>query len=434
MKRLVILLMVFCVACTPEETEKQKTDIPASNNTVIIEEEPTTETALEQVDELYITENAPGYDVPTSPLVPFVYARHFQPGHYSLEEAFPALTFSKPVLVLSTPAIRDRLFVVEKKGVIRMFENQAEVTSTEVLLDISDQVSSSKSEEGLLGVAFHPKLLGQPYLYVYYTAKKKSVISRFTFNADYKNIDPDSESVILSFSQPYSNHNGGNLSFGSDGYLYIGVGDGGSSGDPQNNGQNLKNYLGTILRIDVSELAYRIPATNPFYQNEAGYLEEIYAYGLRNPWRFSYDTKRQLWLIADVGQDRIEEIDILKAGGNYGWPAYEGDRSYKSLEISGTVEPPIHQYTHAKGESITGGYTYYGSATSGLYGAYVYGDFISGRIWALWLAADGQVQNVEVLDTSLNIASFGLDCDDELLIVDYKGKLYHLKEEAEAKE
>lgn len=235
----------------------------------------------------------------------------------------------------------------------------------------------------------------------------------------------------MEINQPYDNHKGGQLAFGADGYLYIGVGDGGSEGDPLGNGQNRSTLLGKILRINIDTAEanqnYSIPADNPFVGNTAGYRGEIYAYGLRNPWRFSFDSATgNLW-VGDVGGDRLEEIDLVEKGKNYGWNIMEGSLCFNPM--SGFNETgltlPVWNYTHDLGNAVIGGYVYHGSALPSLDGAYIYGDYGSGRIWAL--RYNGTVtQNEQIADTGLNIASFGVDQQGELYFTALSGKIYHL--------
>lgn len=301
---------------------------------------------------------------------------------FSLEEAFPYLTFSNPVDLQSPRDGTNRLFVVEQQGRIIVFVNDRNTTTKKVFLDISDRVSWG-GEMGLLGLAFHPQFSSNGYFYVNYTANnpRRTVISRFRVpptNPD--SADKNSELILMTFNQPYSNHNGGCLAFGPDGYLYIATGDGGSAGDPQNNAQNLTNLLGKILRIDVNNrqapLNYAIPADNPFANSpDPNIKKEIYAYGLRNPWRFSFDqVTNKLWC-ADVGQYDWEEIDIIENGGNYGWRCYEGNHPYNLSGCSGSYIFPIYEYSHIEGISITGGYVYRGNQFPELTGKYIYGDF-----------------------------------------------------------
>jgi glucose/arabinose dehydrogenase len=269
---------------------------------------------------------------------------------------------------------------------------------------------------------------------VNYTTGSSTIVSRFLVSSDDPDkADPNSEELIITFQQPYANHNGGKLAFGpADGYLYISAGDGGGAGDPNKNGQNLATLLGKILRIGIdnkeSGLNYSIPTDNPYKGNSKGYREEIYAYGLRNPWRFSFDTATgELWA-ADVGQDKIEEIDIIQKGKNYGWNIMEGSYCYdppKGCNPEG-LELPVYEYEHPLGESITGGYVYHGKALELLQGVYIYADFVTGYIWGL-VYTDGQVAgNFTLAKTDINISSFGTDEDQELYFTGFDGKIYNL--------
>jgi glucose/arabinose dehydrogenase len=238
--------------------------------------------------------------------------------------------------------------------------------------------------------------------------------------------------VILSFDQPYSNHNGGHLEFGPDGYLYIATGDGGSGGDPLGHAQNRQTFHGNILRIDIDSRgpqgSYAIPPDNPFAGNSEGYLEEIYAYGLRNPWRFSFDPLTGLLWAGDVGQNAVEEINIIEKGKNYGWNIMEGSQCFNpptGCDSTG-LAMPVYEYLHPLGRSITGGYVYRGSELPLLEGAYVYADFVSGLIWALWYQ-EGEVQtNYTIADTNLMISSFGEDDNHELYFTAFDGRVYKL--------
>ena len=250
---------------------------------------------------------------------------------FRLITAFPNLSFTRPVDLQHSDDDSNKLYVVEQAGIIRSFDNLAETSDTKVFLDITDRVNDSENEQGLLGLAFHPNFKTNGYFYVNYTAANpnRTVISRFAIDpANAGEADKGSELVLLSIGQPYDNHNGGQIAFGADGYLYIATGDGGSGGDPDNNGQDRRTLLGSILRIDVDNQAqglnYAVPADNPFVGNTDDFREEIYAYGLRNPWRMSFDPESgKLWA-GDVGQNAFEEIDIIEKGGNYGWKNYGG--------------------------------------------------------------------------------------------------------------
>jgi glucose/arabinose dehydrogenase len=359
-------------------------------------------------------------------------------GTYTTTEAFPELSFERPVDLQHPGDGSDRLFVVEQRGVISVFENDPSVTDKQTFLDISDRVDDRGNEEGLLGLAFHPDFENNGYFYVNYTASgpARTIIARFEVDPDDPNLaDPDSEEEILSFEQPYDNHNGGQVSFGPDGYLYIAVGDGGSGGDPQGHGQNRSTLLGTILRIDVDNPAdgnnYGIPADNPFAGNNEGYREEIYAYGLRNPWRFSFDPENgRLWT-GDVGQNAYEEVDIIESGGNYGWNIMEGLHCYEPSEgcDESGLDMPIWEYSQDRGDvSVTGGFVYRGPTLSGLTGNYIYADYQSGRIWSLDYSDMENPENTELLQADFRISSFGVDADNELYLCGFDGKIHRLEE------
>jgi glucose/arabinose dehydrogenase len=350
----------------------------------------------------------------------------------SVQDAYPSLSFSRPLYFVTAGDGSDHCYVVEQTGKILVFEDSPEVSKASVFLDLSGIIDYDKGEKGLLGLAFHPDYAENGIFFVDYTDKNGTVIARYTRSAeDAMKADPGSAQTILTFAQPYKNHNGGQLEFGPDGYLYIATGDGGSGGDPLNNAQNLSSPLGKILRIDVdvqtADMQYSIPPDNPFAGNASGYREEIFAYGLRNPWRFSFDSEGVLW-VADVGQNKIEEIDLVENGGNYGWSIMEGTHGYKDAGNADTSSfvPPIWEYEHDASECITGGYVYTSGNIPDLVGRYIYGDFESGIIWALWFDADGAVHNEQLIDTNLLISSFGIDANGDLRIMDLKGKVYRI--------
>lgn len=354
-----------------------------------------------------------------------------------LQQAFPALTFTRPVDLQHAGDGTNRLFVVEQRGVISVFENDPGAASKTTFLDIQDRVDDSSNEEGLLGLAFHPDYENNGYFYVNYTATgpDRTLISRFKVSANDPNMaEPDSEVVIITIPKPFSNHNAGQLAFGpNDGYLYITTGDGGSGGDPQGNGQNRQTLLGSILRIDVNSTApglnYSIPPTNPFVGNTQGYREEIYAWGVRNPWRMSFDPVTGWLWAADVGQNAYEEIDIIENGKNYGWNIMEGNHCYNpptGCDTAG-LTLPVWEYSHNLGNSVTGGYVYRGPGVPDLVGKYIYADFGSGRIWALAYDGVNPAVNNQLIDTSLLIASFGVDQNQELYICAFDGKIYRFK-------
>ncbi|GAA4438242.1 PQQ-dependent sugar dehydrogenase [Pontibacter saemangeumensis] len=357
---------------------------------------------------------------------------------YELKDAYPSVEFDRPVEAVSVNDGQGRLYVVDQEGKIFWLPGSGETPAQPTLyLDISDRVKAG-GEMGLLGLAFHPDFKRNGYFYVNYTTDNplQTRISRFKAAAGNKGqVDPKSETILLTYEQPYRNHNGGKVTFGPDGYLYIAVGDGGSGGDPQNNGQDRTKLLGKILRIDVNttsgNLKYGIPADNPYAGNTEGYREEIYAYGLRNPWKISFDEETgRLWA-ADVGQNKIEEIDIIEKGGNYGWRIMEASECFdpsRNCDRTGLILP-VHEYTHADGVSITGGFVYRGKAIPELQGKYIYADYVSGKVWALTLNGSGKkADNTLLLTTGFPVSSFGLDQDNELLVLGYggEGKLYRL--------
>lgn len=358
-----------------------------------------------------------------------------------IEEAYPQLTFTRPVDLQHAGDNSNRIFVVEQRGVISVFQNDAEAEEKSTFLDIESQVEDEGNEEGLLGLAFHPDYEnnGNGYFYVNYTASNpdRTVISRFQVSSsDQNKADEGSELILLEFEQPYSNHNGGQVSFGPDGFLYIAVGDGGSGGDPQENGQNLQTLLGTILRIDVDnqegDMNYGIPSDNPFVNNSEGAREEIYAYGLRNPWRFSFDAENgQLWT-GDVGQNSYEEIDIIENGGNYGWNIMEGFHCFEpdtDCDETG-LKMPVYENDRSAGDvSITGGFVYRGPTIQSLEGLYVYADYVTGRIWTLDNSNPDSPVNNELIRAPFPISSFGVDQDNELYICGFDGKIYRFGSE-----
>ncbi|HET9733883.1 MAG TPA: PQQ-dependent sugar dehydrogenase [Burkholderiales bacterium] len=376
------------------------------------------------------------------------------PSELAVQRVFAGLTFASPVAMLQAPGDGSRWFVVEQSGVVRVFANDQAATSSDVFLDIRDRVDGT-GEMGLLGMAFHPGFPGTPRVYLSYTNETSGRVSRvseFMLNSS-GNVNPASERIILTINQPATetNHKGGNIAFGPDGFLYIGMGDGGGSNDggaanshgPIGNAQNMMTLLGKMLRIDVNgTLPYEIPAGNAFTRTNplcgtssaggTGTLNcpEIYASGFRNPWRWSFDRQRgDLW-VGDVGQGAREEIDRVVAGGNYGWRCFEG-----TLPVGLTCGsepnrlPPVAEYGRSEGRSVTGGYVYRGTAIGGLHGRYVFGDFITGRIWYISIETAPTAQIVGGSASGLSISSFGQDVDGELYLVHYhatSGALYRL--------
>jgi glucose/arabinose dehydrogenase len=368
--------------------------------------------------------------------------------------AFPSLTFDDPVAMLQAPGDDTRWFVVEQDGVVRVFENDESVADDAVFIDIIARVASPRDsaggETGLLGMAFHPAFPTDPRVYLSYTALEGgdlvSRISEFSTTDDGETLDPDSELVLLSVLEPESNHNGGQVMFGPEGFLYIGIGDGGGGGDEHGdigNGQSLQTLLGKILRIDVDGTAepgfdYAIPAANPFSGNApcgdggsgAADCPEIYAYGFRNPWRWSFDrASGDLW-VGDVGQSSWEEIDKVVVGGNYGWRCREASHAFDSdCGDAESLLDPLYEYGREAGFSVTGGYVYRGSAIEELEGRYVFGD-LGGRIWHV--AADAEpTEELEAddgFDSNLAIVSFAEGADGELYVVNHDGTLHRLQE------
>lgn len=346
-----------------------------------------------------------------------------------------------PVAMLQAPGDPSRWFVIEQQGIVRVFPNVANVTNADVtvFIDISPRVLSG-GERGLLGMAFHPNFgNGNFEVFLSYTRDNgglESAITRFRSNDNGLTLDAAMEDVILTIPQEFDNHNGGQISFGPDGFLYAGFGDGGGGGDPNNHAQNTHNLLGTILRIDVDGgVPYAIPAGNPFEANAAnpcpqgfggGDCPEIFAFGFRNPWRWSFDRQlNDLW-VGDVGQGEWEEIDRVVAGANYGWRCREGAHDYNSTGCGGGLIDPITEYNHTEGQSITGGYVYRGAAITELQGSYVYGDFVRGRVWAIPASSQQGAVGKELLNTAFRIASLAEDSNGELYIVDYGGGAYQI--------
>ena len=355
-------------------------------------------------------------------------------GPVELEPAFPGLEFDRMVLLTYPEDGSGRLFVVLQPGRIVVFENDPGVESAETFLDIRERVNDSGNEEGLLGLAFDPAFAENGYFYVNYTASgpRRTVVSRFSVDAgDPNRADADSELVFLEVSQPYRNHNGGHVAFGPDGMLYVGLGDGGSSGDPRGNGQDTSTLLGSILRIDVSALdetgGYAVPPDNPSAGGGTA-RPEIWAYGLRNPWRFSFDRETgDLWA-ADVGQNRYEEIDLIRPGRNYGWNVMEGSKCFRPTDCDTRgLEFPVAEYGRDGGCSVTGGYVYRGRSLPTLYGAYLYADFCSGKIWALRHDGASVTEQMLVADTGLSISSFGEDAEGEVYVLTFEGVVYGLR-------
>ena len=346
-----------------------------------------------------------------------------------LENPFPNLpNLSSAVAMYMAPGDSSYWYVVQQTGQVVRFVNSTGVNTLTSFIDIDDGRLSYGGETGLLGMAFHPDFVTNGYVYLSYTSNNAGLVSRvsrFSLDGSGQSLDPASERIILAVPQPFGNHNGGQVAFGPDNYLYIGLGDGGSGGDPLGHGQNTSTLLGSMLRIDVgdgSSGSYTIPPDNPFVSN--GGKPEIFAYGLRNPWRWSFDSVTgELWL-GDVGQNSFEEIDIISIGGNFGWNIMEGAHCYNAASCDQTgLTLPLTEYDHSQGFAVTGGYVYRGSAVTFLQGHYLYGDYSTGRIWSLEETGQGQYTSTELLDTTLNIASFAEDHNGELYVVDLGGNI-----------
>jgi glucose/arabinose dehydrogenase len=380
----------------------------------------------------------------------------------ALKDAFPELSFDRPLWLEELPDDSGRLVVVQQNGKVLLVPKSRKAAGT--FLDITGRKPLVQNEEGLLAFAFHPQFKTNGLFYIYYTqqAPKREVLSEMRVaKADSGTADPTTERILVEIPHPYWNHNGGTLVFGPDGFLYLSQGDGGDGGDPHNVGQSGHHLLGKILRLDVNsrtgKLPYGIPKDNPFVGKDdkgnpkadpfdtkpEGVRPEIYAFGLRNVWRMSFDKQTgELWA-ADVGQDKWEEIDLIVSGGNYGWSAREGFHDFKSQKTRGKAIDPIIEYPHnpglaaqckfpdhSPGLSVTGGYVYRGKKIPALQGVYVYGDFAMGTIWGLRYEK-GQLGPYGTLvkeSPGRGIASFGEDRDGELYVLSFEGKVYGLVE------
>ncbi|NUO83623.1 PQQ-dependent sugar dehydrogenase [candidate division KSB1 bacterium] len=354
-----------------------------------------------------------------------------------LRRVFNGLAFVKPILLTHAGDGSDRIFVVEQAGIIKVFPNQDNVAGAKTFLDIRARVNDDPNEAGLLGLAFHPQYASNGKFYLYYT--RGNLFSRFSefqvSSSDRDAANPNSERILFEVQQPASNHNGGMIAFGPDGYLYLALGDGGGGGDPFRTGQDRTSLLAKILRIDVDSrsgnLAYGIPPDNPYVGNPNGWREEVWAWGFRNPWRFSFDrVTGDLWC-GDVGQGAWEEVDLVVKGGNYGWSIMEGMHCYNasSCNQSGLILPVV-EYSHNEGFSITGGYVYHGPRLPKLAGVYLYADYVTRKIWGLRYANGSVVANQFLVDCPANISSFGEDQAGEVFVVGHDGRIYVFEEKA----
>lgn len=361
----------------------------------------------------------------------------FDPAAFSVSLEPFAEGFDRPVFLADPGDGSGRLFVVEQSGTVRILRDGA--VDTEPFLDVSGLVTTRNSEQGLLGLAFDPEYADTGEFYVAYTANTgegsgDNTLARYRVSADDPDrADPDSAEILLAVQDPFPNHNGGMVGFGPDGYLYLAMGDGGSGGDPLGNGQNPDALLGKILRLDVSGRAdgepYAIPADNPFV--DGGGRPEVWAWGLRNPWRFSFDRETADFWVADVGQNWIEEIDMLPAGSpggaNFGWNVLEGTACFAVEDCDPSpFVPPVAEYTHEFGCSVTGGYVYRGPANPALVGTYLFADYCTGAFWGIGKDAAGEWMLSEPIQTGLNVSSFAEDGEGNVYVLDLNGAIYRI--------
>jgi uncharacterized repeat protein (TIGR03806 family) len=350
------------------------------------------------------------------------------------ERAFPNLGFNQPIHLLLAPGDDSRVFVVQKQGAVKAIANTPQVSSADTFIDLTSKVNSVPNEAGLLGMAFHPEFSQNGQVFLSYTTYGGppeglvSVVSRFRSTDGGRTLDAATEEVLLTQEKAYNRHNGGSIAFGPDGYLYIGFGDGGGAPDDANPAQDVNSLHGKLLRIDVDVPAgYGIPPGNPFASG--GGRPEVFAWGFRNPWRFSFDRMTgELW-VGDVGDESWEEVDRVVMGGNYGWPIREGSRCFaRDTCASAGLIPPVAEYPHSEGASVTGGLVYRGSVIPSLYGSYFYADFVSGRFWALFGdPSSGQLVSQLLMSTDMAMVAFTELTDGEVLFIDMAtGKLHRL--------
>ena len=423
----VITVTTLAVTACSSETDATPSPYATSEGVATVESETPSPTGVATIESqtplpTSVSTAASDTPLPTRGSLPSVRA----------EVVFPGVSFDRMVYLTHPAGIPDRLYLVLQPGRIMVFDNVPNPSSPEIFLDIRNKVSDRGNEEGLLGLAFDPDYRNNGYFYVYYSASspRRSVIARYHAPPGKESVEPSTEKIIMEIGQPFSNHNGGQVTFGPDGYLYVGLGDGGSGGDPRGHGQDLRTLLGTILRIDVSALdetgAYAVPPDNPFVVVQ-GARPEIWAYGLRNPWRFSFDRETgDLWT-GDVGQNRLEEIDIIRPGLNYGWNIMEGTSCFRTAGCSREgLEPPVAEYGRDGGCSVTGGYVYRGPRLPSLVGAYLYGDFCTGNIWALRHDGSRVTQQALIADTDLQISSFAEGPGGEVYVLSFTGEIARL--------
>jgi len=445
LKPFFILLLISLTACSAKTPQAVSTPVP--NQARAVPTNPSEPTTTQPGTDTLESSATPVTPTPTETLAVTdtpVPVEEVEPPHETANTTLPdpntaswqTLTenLARPIGIASPDDGSGRLFILEQEGTIRIFSNGELLANP--FLDIRDRVGATSSERGLLGLAFHPDYARNGFFYVNYTdLQGDTVIARFQVSGSEANAaDPGSELQMLNFDQPYANHNGGGVQFGPDGYLYISLGDGGSGGDPLGNGQSNETLLGKILRIDVdtdSSQSYTIPAGNPFV--DGGGRPEIWASGLRNAWRFSFDRLTGDLYIADVGQDQWEEIDFLPAGSpggaNFGWNIKEGTHNFQGSDPGGLIDP-IFEYDHSQGCSVTGGVVYRGALLPEWHGVYLFSDFCSGNLWGLIRTPDsalsGDWQNSLLYNGLGSITAFGEDQDGEVYALAYDGRLLKL--------
>ena len=340
-------------------------------------------------------------------------------------EALDGRTFEQPIELLAWPG--GGLLVAEQRGGVSLYLDDGSVRG---ILDLSER-AVFRGEQGLLSVALDPEFAEHPFLYVWYSPRGTNIARLSRFPVDGTLADPDRELTILEVPQPYPNHNGGALRFGPDGMLYLGIGDGGAANDPHNHGQDRSTLLGTIIRIDVrgasTQYPYRVPPDNPLL-GVAGVRPEIYAWGMRNPWRMSFDPQTGALWVADVGQNRVEEVGIVAPGGNHGWNVFEGTECFGRDEDCAALDhiPPLAEYGHDLGCSVTGGVVYRGAELPWLQGAYLFADYCSGRVWALE-QINGAWQMRELAQLDAQIASFGINAEGEVYLLAFRAPILRLR-------
>lgn len=418
---IILLVLSTMVACQSDFSQPPLPTIvgPKPTADTVKPAEPTSTSAADEATPEIAEDSSAILDTPSPPVPPLE----------QINLALELVTggFEKPLYLTHAGDQTNRLFVVEQAGRIWIVENGTRLA--EPFMDIVNIVGSSANEQGLLSVAFHPSYVNNGQFFVNYTNRDgDTVIARYQRSSDNPNrADGASQAVLLTIAQPYGNHNGGHILFGPDGYLYIGMGDGGAANDPHNYGQDVSHLLGKILRIDVDNGSpYGVPADNPFVSVDDA-RPEIWSYGWRNPWRIAFDASTQDMYVADVGQNQFEEVHVEFAhnpgGDNYGWRLMEGNHCFNPTDCTPAtlnVVLPIAEYDHAQGCSVTGGYVYRGAAFPALGGTYLYGDYCTGLIWGIRSAGDGSWEHQLLLQSDLIISSFGQDEAGELYLIEHR--------------